>query len=125
MEKEIIDNFNDVSISFLDFIKTLNKNPKIELCKTISQQIIKLQPNKLIEQYIVHCLVHHEKLEERDEDYFRNLDVKISDKYSNLFDVVKIRNILESYDSKTKNLLFDYLIILSNYAKQYFKLKYE
>ena len=69
--------------------------------------------------------MHHEKLEERDEDYFWNLDVKISDKYSNLFDVVKIRNILESYDSKTKNLLFDYLIILSNYAKQYFKLKYE
>ena len=125
MEKELIDNFNETSMSFLDFISTLCPGPKLEICKKLSKNIIQIEPNKLIEQFIVYMLEHYDYVISKDEDYFNNYDLnKIDNQIPSLFNLQYIKHILLNFSSKEKNLCFEYLIILSNYAKQYFKLKY-
>ena len=129
MEKELLNNFNDTTFMFMDFLNTIKEEKNFNFYKLFSQKIVKLEPTKLIEQYILYCLPYYQHIITKNEHFFlkndfeydKNNDIK---EYENLFNVVKIKTIFNCCDADTKNFIFEYLILLSNYAKDYFNLKY-
>jgi len=120
----IINEFNSTTLTFIDFLKSLTNDSDLGFYRRVSDKIIRTEPNKLIEQYCIHCLPHYQQVLKKDENYFMNYNLEM-DTQDNLLKAMKVQTIFPKLKADAKNLIFEYLIILSNYAKDYFNLKYQ
>jgi hypothetical protein len=119
----IVDEFNTTTLSFIDFLKALTNDTDLGFYRRVSKKIIDTDKNKLIEQFCIHCLPHYEHVVKKNEDYFMRYDLKM-DTEDNLLKAMKVQVIFPKLKKEAKNLIFEYLLILSNYAKEYFNFKY-
>ena len=119
----IVGEFNTTTLSFLDFLKALTNDSDLGFYKRVSQKIIDTDKNKLIEQFCIYCLPHYEYVVNKDENYFMTYDLEM-DTEDNLLKAMKVKVIFPKLKQEAKDLIFEYLLILSNYAKDYFNLKY-
>ena len=118
--EEIANEFNEGVLSLLDLIKTVTGKNELEFYYKVVRNFMVVEKHKLIEQYIIHCLPHKKRLEEKNIDFFKN--IKYEEKHNNLFQIVKIKDMANTVSSEEINLVFEYLILLSNYAIQYFQI---
>lgn len=114
-----IDEFNNTTIMFLDYIYSLTNDHNINFYKKSFNKIIQSEKQKLIEQFIIHCLIYKEYIDNKNISFFKNFDAQ-NDKDS-LFNKINIKQILEKCDNSQNNLLFDYLILLCNFSTEYLR----
>jgi hypothetical protein len=88
---------------------------------------IKLDRNIFIEKYIQYVLIHEDAINARDEKFF--LDMNYKQTYQNnsdisLMEVLKFKSLWPKLSDKVRGKLFDFVIILTYWARQYFNAKF-
>jgi hypothetical protein len=122
---QLAENFNSTADDCINFILGQTNDSDLRFYKKIFDKVLQTDKNKVIEQFIINCLPHKKNIIEKNESYFINLkseQINVDDK--SLFEVLKLRKYFVALEDDVKNLIFEYLILLSNYSEEYFKLKY-
>lgn len=124
MEK-LTDEFNSTAEMCIDFILSVTDDSDLRFYKKIFDKVLNTDKTKIIEQFIINCLPHKENIINKNESYFINLkSEEINVDNRSLFEILKLRKYFVALGDDVKNLIFEYLILLSNYSEEYFKLKY-
>ena len=124
--ESIIHGFNSTCEMFLDLIYCFTNDSDISFYKKVMRKLVSADKNKVIEQFIIHCYPYKEYVENRDVNFFLTykFENKCNDNKS-LLEVIKIKDIFRSFNQDQINLIFEYLIILSNYSTEYLKIKFK
>ena len=109
--------FNTTCEMFLDLIYSFTNDSDISFYKKAMKKLVSADKNKVIEQFIIHCYTYKEEyVENRDVQF---LTYKFEDKCNNnqsLLEVIKIKDIFRSFNQDQINIIFEYLILLSNFS---------
>ncbi len=117
---EIVNEFNTTCNMFLDLLYSFTQNSDISFYKKAMNKMIQGDNNILIEQFIINCLIYNIHIQEKDYKYF--MDVEIKDKVDDnqsLLNIIKIKDMVEKFDSNQINIIFDYLQLLCNFSIEY------
>ena len=97
----------------------------ISFYKKAMRKLVSADKNKVIEQFVIHCYSYKDYVENRDVNFFltHNFEDKCDDNNS-LLEVIKIKDILRSFNQDQINIIFEYLILLSNFSTEYLKIKF-
>ena len=125
------DNFNNQLNDFFKFmLKYCERNDlKDELIyyDGLIKTAIRLSKTSAIEQYIIHILKFEEQINARNEAFFLNdltandVDIiKEMNDESYILKCMDVRELLLTADTNKKKKIFDYLIVMTFYARQYF-----
>jgi hypothetical protein len=123
---EVISNeFNTTCEMFLDLIYSFTNDSDISFYKKAMKKLVSADKNKIIEQFIIHCYVYKEYVENRDVQFFLtyNFENECNNNKQSLLEVIKIKDIFRSFSQDQVNLIFEYLILLSNFSTEYLKVK--
>jgi len=105
---------------FLDLLYSFTRDSDISFYKKAMNKMIQGDNNILIEQFIINCLIYNIQIQEKDYKYF--MDVEIKDKVDDnqsLLNIIKIKDMVEKFDSNQINIIFDYLQLLCNFSIEY------
>jgi hypothetical protein len=88
---------------------------------------IKLNKYIFIDKYIQYVLIHEDAINARDENFFLNMNYEKT--YNNssdvsILEVMRFKAIWHKLTPKMKTQLFDSIIILTYWARQYFNIKF-
>ncbi len=116
--------FNTTCEMFLDLIYSFTNDSDISFYKKAMRKLVSTDKSKIIEQFIIHCYVYKEYVEARNINFF--LNYKFESKYNNksLLDIIKIKDIFRTFNEDQINIIFEYLILLSNFSTEYLKIKF-
>ncbi len=117
---EIVNEFNTTCNMFLDLLYSFTRDSDISFYKKAMNKMIQGDNNILIEQFIINCLIYNIQIQEKDYKYF--MDVEIKDKVDDnqsLLNIIKIKDMVEKFDSNQINIIFDYLQLLCNFSIEY------
>ena len=120
-KSKIVEEFNTYCIQFLDFVYDITKNSDITFYKKAIKVVFNGDKSKIIEQFIAYCLKFKDKIDSKDKDYFINTDFSSECNNDSLLHVIKIKDIFSKIDDATSDLIFQYLIVLSELAANYLK----
>ena len=84
---------------------------------------IKANKVSAIENYILYVLQYEEKIEARNEDFFLGIgegDNKGELDENSMIEAMKFKYIWHKLSNKRKKIVFDYMIVLNYWARQYF-----
>ena len=118
--------FNTTCEMFLDLIYSFTNDSDISFYKKAMRKLVSADKNKVIEQFIIHCYSYKDHVENRDVNFF--LTYKFEDKFGDnksLLEVIKIKDIFKSFNQDQINIIFEYLILLSNFSTEYLKMKFK
>jgi len=118
----IVNDFNDTANMCIEFILSVTNDSDLRFYKKAIDKIQIIDKNKLIEQFIIHCLPHYDHFMTNNESYFIEL------KYVNigevsLIEALKLHEYFISLKSDVKELIFQYLKLLCNFSKEYLQLR--
>ena len=87
---------------------------------------IKMNKLTAIEKYIVHVLIHEEAINSRNENFFLTIDYgkNIGGTEKSMLEAMKFKCIWHKLSQKRRDKIFDYLIVITYWARQYFDTKY-
>lgn len=88
---------------------------------------IKLKRYIFIDKYVQYVLMHEDAINARDENFFMNMNYEKT--YNNssdvsILEVMRFKAIWHKLTPETKTQLFDSIIILTYWARQYFNVKF-
>ena len=117
--------FNTTCEMFLDLIYSFTNDSDISFYKKAMRKLVSADKNKVIEQFIIHCYSYKDYVENRDVNFFltHSFEDKCDDNKS-LLEVIKIKDIFRSFNQDQINIIFEYLILLSNFSTEYLKIKF-
>ena len=120
---EIVDEFNTTCNMFLDLLYSFTRDSDLSFYKKAMNQMIQGNINKIIEQFIIHCLIYNDQIQEKNYNFFMNVEVKdkVNDKQS-LLNIIKIKDLIQKFDEDQVNIIFDYLQLLCNFSIEYLNL---
>lgn len=122
------EDFFDYLINICPSDDTKSKNTKNDIITYKGLINASLKMNKLfaIEKYIIYVLVHEEKINARNEQFFidTNYDEQVGGTTESMLEAMKFKSIWHKLDEKRKEKIFDYLIVITYWARQYFNEKY-
>jgi len=117
--------FNTTCEMFLDLIYSFTNDTDISFYKKAMRKLVSAEKNKIIEQFIIHCYIYKEYVETKNVNFF--LNYKFESKYNNnndsLLEIIKIKDLFRSFNKDQINIIFEYLILLSNFSTEYLKMK--
>lgn len=117
----LVDNFNETSILFLDLIYNLTNDSDITYYKKILKRIIFVNKKKVIENFIINCYPYFEYIINRDINYFMNLNLDDRINKDSILKVIKIKKLFINLEFSDINMIIDYLNILVQYSIEYTK----
>ena len=120
---QLTDEFNNTSINLLDLIYSFNNDDSIIFYKTTVNNLIKIDKKKMIELFIIHCLEYKDKFENKDKNYFINIDLKNEIKNPNLLKVINIKKQIQNLDDIKINIIFEHFELLCYFSEEYLKTK--
>ena len=120
---QLTDEFNNTSINLLDLIYSFNNDDNIIFYKTTVNNLIKIDNKKMIELFIIHCLEYKDKFENKDKNYFINIDLKNEIKNPNLLKVINIKKQIQNLDDIKINIIFEHFELLCYFSEEYLKTK--
>ena len=114
-----------IKICPTDTEECANVKKDIVAYKGIVNAAIKLNKLTAIEKYIIYILVHEDKINSRDEEFFISREYDIgSNKEKTLLEVMRFKQIWSKLTERRKEKIFDFMIVLTYWARQYFNTKY-
>ncbi len=123
-----LDNFLEYTISICptDTYECADIKKDILTYKSLINGALKMNQLIAIEKYILYMLEHEEKINAKDEVYFININLNSSANMTDrsLMEILKLKNIWHKLDANTRNKIFDFMIVLTYWARQYFNSKY-
>ena len=120
---QLTDEFNNTSINLLDLIYSFNNDDSVIFYKTTVNNLIKIDNKKMIELFIIHCLEYKDKFENKDKNYFINIDLKNEIKNPNLLKVINIKKQIQNLDDIKINIIFEHFELLCYFSEEYLKTK--
>ena len=120
---QLADEFNNTSINLLDLLYSFNNDDNIIFYKTTVNNLIKIDNKKMIELFIIHCLEYKDKFENKDKNYFINIDLKNEIKNPNLLKVINIKKQIQNLDDIKINIIFEHFELLCYFSEEYLKTK--
>lgn len=120
---QLADEFNNTSINLLDLVYSFNNDDKVIFYKTTLNNLIKIDPKKMIELFIIHCLEYQDKFEKKDKDFFMNMDLNNKIKNNSLLEVINIRKQIIELDDIKIDIIFEHLDLLCYFSKEYLQTK--
>jgi hypothetical protein len=132
---EIVNNFNLQLEELFAVAECLYDDPAIKKFKSIMKTMNKINSIKIIEQYIIHGLEYSDYIYRKDESFFNTLDEydiknKISEtklrkelQAEGIFQILKLKNFWTTLTEKNKEIIWEYLQLLTYYSQEYLKLK--
>jgi len=120
---QLAEEFNNTSINLLDLVYSFNNDDKIIFYKTTLNNLIKIDPKKMIELFIIHCLEYQDKFEKKNKDFFKNMDLNNKIKNNSLLEVINIRKQIIELDDLKINMIFEHLDLLCYFSKEYLQTK--
>lgn len=120
---QITDEFNNTSNNLLDLVYSFNNDDTILFYKTTLNNLIKINKNKVLEYFIIHCLDYDQKIEKKDKSFFLNMDLNDKIKNKSILDVINMKKQIANLDDIKINIIFEHLELLCYFSKEYLKLK--
>jgi len=132
---EIVQNFNLQAEELCSVIETVYTDDEIKKYKYMLKTVNKINAIKMIEQYIIHVVPECDKIYNKDEKFFLNLqNEEIIDKLGqtklrkelhedSLVQILKMKDIWMKLSEENKNIVWEYFQLLTYYAQEYLKLK--
>ena len=119
---EIVSEFNVTCNMYLDLMYSFTNDSDISFYKKAMNKMIDIEQNKIIEQFIIHCLEYNIQIQNKDIEFFLNFEVqkkiKKDDKQS-LLNIIKIKDLVKTFNEDQINLMFEYLQLLCNFSIEY------
>lgn len=122
-ENQLTDEFNNTSINLLDLIYSFNNDDSIIFYKSTINNLIKINKKKMIELFIIHCFEYKDKFENKDKNYFINMDLKNEIKNPNFLKVINIKKQIQNLDDIKINIIFEHFELLCYFSEEYLKTK--
>jgi hypothetical protein len=135
--EDLINNFNLQLQELFTIIEAIYTDENIKRYKLMVKTVIKLNATKLIEQYIIHAIPYSKFIYNKDDNFFLHKEVnEIREKISetkirkelhetSVIEILKIKTIWQELDNDTKDIIWEYFQLLTYYAQEYFKIKYD
>jgi hypothetical protein len=120
---QLTDEFNNTSINLLDLIYSFNNDDSIIFYKTTINNLIKINNKKMIELFIIHCLEYKDKFENKDKNYFINMDLKKQITNKSLLEIINIKKLISNLDDIKINIIFEHFELLCYFSEEYLKTK--
>ena len=120
---QLADEFNNTLINLLDLVYSFNNDDKIIFYKTTVNNLIKIDFQKMIELFIVHCLEYQDKFEKKDKDFFKNMNLNEKIKNKSLLQIINIRKQIIELDDIKIDIIFENLDLLCYFSKEYLQTK--
>ena len=100
---QLADEFNNTSINLLDLIYSFNNDESLLFYKTTINNLIKINKKKMIELFIINCLEYKDKFENKDKEFFINMNLKNKITNSTLLGVINVKKhfLIIKYNGKT------------------------
>ena len=117
---DLVTEFNTTSNMFMDYIDTLLNDSEVKYYKKMMNRVERFGKKRLIENYIINCLPYYDYIINKDYNFF--IDIEITTDKS-LFNFLKRKQIFIILDENKLNIIFEYLILMSNYSKEYQRVK--
>ena len=116
----IVDEFNTTCGMFLDLMYSFTNNSDISFYKKAMAQMTIADKNKVIEQFIIHCLIYNEQIKNKDIEFFKsiNLEDRVK-KQQSLLNIINMKNLVVSFDQDQLDMMFEYLQLLCNFSSEY------
>ena len=116
---QIIDEFNNTSFMFIDFIDLMVNEKDIKKIRNKMKTAILFNKKRLIDNFVINILPHYNHIVSKNSKYF--IDLNCDYEQNILIGIIKAKNIFTNFDDKNKDILFDYLKLLSDFALEYNK----
>jgi hypothetical protein len=85
---------------------------------------LKMNKMYILEGYIVYVLEHENQINNRDEKFFIDMDLNNKSNNENtLLELMKFRKCWHKFSDQIKEKIFDYVIVMTYWARQYFNMK--
>ena len=125
-EAEMIREFNSTLKSFVTFLNVNSNDEDIQYYYNMLDSILKLDATKAIEQYVLHILPYNKEIQNKNTDFFvnLNLDNQLNNDKKHILKALKLKNMFKILDKEKQDIIFDYLILLSEYSSLYFTSRY-
>jgi len=120
---QLADEFNNTSINLLDLIYSFNNDESLLFYKTTINNLIKINKKKMIELFIINCLEYKDKFENKDKEFFINMNLKNKITNSTLLGVINVKKQIQNLDNIKINLIFEHLELLCYFSKEYLDTK--
>lgn len=128
-----IKEFNNQLEDFLDYIILIcpadDKLVKNKMCKykTLFSTTKKINKTLVIDNFILNLLCYEEQINSRDENFFVKFDIdgNIKDNDKLVFQLTQLKKIWHKISEEDKQKVFDYLIVITYWARQYFNYKFK
>lgn len=120
---QLTDEFNNTSINLLDLIYSFNNDDSVIFYKTTINNLIKINNKKMIELFIIHCLEYKDKFENKDKNYFINMDLKKQITNKSLLEIINIKKLIQNLDDIKINIIFEHFELLCYFSEEYLKTK--
>jgi len=125
--EEITIQFNKVFDLMVDFILSIYDSRSIKLNKTIIDNMRKINKYKIIEEYILWILPYYDKIKGQDEIYFITImnctNNKEHEDIRQVLGYFKFLEVLKHFDEDNNKIVFEYQILLCDYAIEYLNMK--
>lgn len=119
---DVVNEFNTTCSMFLDLMYSFTNDSDISFYKKAMHKMIEVEKIKIIEQFIIHCLIYNEHIQNKNINYFMNVELKDkvkADDTRSLLNIIKIKDLIKKFDENQINLMFDYLQLLCNFGIEY------
>lgn len=126
-----IKEFNSQVEDFLNYVILICPNDektvknKMSKYKTIFSTTKKINKTMVIDNFILNLLCYEEQINSRDDKFFLNFNIdglKENDKL--VMQITQLKNIWPKITDEEKKKVFDYLIVLTYWARQHFNNKF-
>jgi hypothetical protein len=128
-----IKEFNGQIEDFLEYIVLIcpkdekSIKSKMSKYKTLFSTTKKINKTLVIDNFILNLLCYEEQINSRDEKFFLNLNIddNIKDNDKLVVQLTQLKTIWHKIDDDNRNKVFDYLIVITYWARQYFNEKFK
>jgi hypothetical protein len=119
--EEVVSNFNTIALEFMSQISMIAPSSFIANNNDIFIRIIKQEPKKVIELFVMYVLKYKQQIDSGDENFFINnsFATEIGDNSDIIGKVFEFKNIWSKLSKQNKNIVQQYMQCLCEYAFQY------
>lgn len=127
-----ITEFNNQIEDFIDFIITICPNDEKDIknemytYKGLFNTTKKMNNVMVLDNYILHVLCYEEHINSRNDSFFLEFDIKkkIKNDEKSVLHIMQLKDIWHKINEKNREKVFDYLIVITYWARLYFNNKF-